>query len=237
MKITQQIYCLLFGVLISSLTYANIMVYPMSLTINDVNLDKNQFKVYSKSDKVQHLNIYVKQVLNPATAQEKEAPIFILNETAIIASPQKIILPPGAEHTIRLRALSSPSKESLYRVYVEPVATNSDEDQLITKERASEGINLTRVVLVYSKPQIPEVKLSVDTQNGLIQNKGNIHIWIKDITACISTECSTCKKIIIERSVFPGLSLQIPEAIIKMKSIVIDYRTQDSDLISQHWYF
>lgn len=133
MKISKQICCLLFLVLFSGMASANVMVYPMSLTMNDVNLSKNQFKVYSKSDRVQYLNIYVKEVLNPATAQEKEVPVSILSGSGIIASPQKIILPPGGEHTVRLRSLSSPNKELLYRVYVETVAANTDEDHVVTE--------------------------------------------------------------------------------------------------------
>jgi P pilus assembly chaperone PapD len=237
MKLTKQIYCLLFCVFFSGLASANVMVYPMSLTMNDVNLSKNQFKVYSKSDKVQYLNIYVNQVLNPATPQEKEEPVSILSGTGIIASPQKIILPPGGEHTVRLRTLSSPSKELLYRVYVEPVAANSDEDQVVAEQGASVGISLTWGVLVYSKPQAPEVKLDVDIKNGMIENTGNIHAWIKDISMCSGATPETCKKTTIEKSVFPGLSLQMPKEATQLKSIVVNYQTQDSDLKSQRWDF
>ena len=237
MKLTKQIYCLLFCVFFSSLASANVMVYPMSLTMNDVNLSKNQFKVYSKSDKVQYLNIYVKQVLNPATPQEKEVPVSILSGTGIIASPQKIILPPGGEHTVRLRTLSIPSKEQLYRVYVEPVAANTDEDQVVTEEGGSVGISLTWGVLVYSKPQTSEVELGIDIKNGMIENKGNIHTWIKDISTCSGATPDTCKKTMIEKSVFPGFSLQMPKETTQVKSVVVNYQTQDSDLKSQRWDF
>ena len=237
MKLTKQIYCLIFFVFFSGLASANVMVYPMSLTMNDVNLSKNQFKVYSKSDKVQYLNIYTKQVLNPATPQEKEVPVSILSGTGIIASPQKIILPPGGEHAVRLRTLSSPSKEQLYRVYVEPVAADSDEDQVVTKEGGSVGISLTWGVLVYSKPQTPEVELSIDIKNKIIENKGNIHTWIKDISMCSGTTPDTCKKIMIGKSVFPGFSLQMPKETAHVKSVVVNYQTQDSDLKSKRWDF
>ncbi|KRP53468.1 molecular chaperone [Pseudomonas poae] len=237
MKLVNRIYCLLFFVFFSGLANANVMVYPMSITMNDVNPSKNQFKVYSKSDKVQYLKIYVKQVLNPATPEEKEVNVSILSGNGIIASPQKIILPPGGEHTVRLRSLSSPSKELLYRVYVEPVAANSDDAQVTTEDGASVGISLTWGVLVYSKPQDPEVKLGVDIKNKIIENTGNVHVWIKDISVCSGATQSTCKKTMIEKSVFPGLSLQIPKETTGVKSIVVNYQTQDSDLKSQHWDF
>lgn len=237
MKFTKQIYCLLLFVLFSGMANANVMVYPMSLTMNDVNLSKNQFKVYSKSDKVQYLSIYVKKVLNPATAQEKEVPVSILSGSGIIASPQKIILPPGGEHTVRLRSLSSPSKELLYRVYVEPVAASTVEDQVVAQDGGSVGISLTWGVLVYSKPQTPVVKLGVDIRNGKIENKGNIHAWIKDVSMCSGVTPDTCKKIMIEKSVFPELSLDIPKEVKKIKSVVVNYKTQDSDMKSQRWDF
>lgn len=237
MKFTKKIYCLLICIVFSGLAHANVMVYPMSLTMNDINSSKNQFKIYSKSDKTQYFNIYVKQVLNPATPQEKEVPASILSGTSIIASPQKIILPPGGEHTVRLRAFSIPSQEQLYRVYVEPVAANTDEDQVVTDEGGSVGISLTWGVLVYSKPQTSKVELGIDIKNGKIENKGNIHTWIKDISMCSGATPDTCKKTMIEKSVFPGLSLQIPKETTQVKSIVINYQTQDSDLKSKHWDF
>ncbi|ELQ18971.1 periplasmic chaperone protein [Pseudomonas fluorescens BRIP34879] len=237
MKISKQICCLLFLVLFSGMASANVMVYPMSLTMNDVNLSKNQFKVYSKSDKVQYLNIYVKEVLNPATAQEKEVPVSILSGSGIIASPQKIILPPGGEHTVRLRSLSSPNKELLYRVYVEPVAANTDEDHVVTEGGGSVGISLTWGVLVYSKPKISEVKLGVDLKKGTIENTGNVHTWIKDVSMCSGLTPDTCKKTKIENSVFPGLSINMPKEFARVKSVVVNYLTQDSDLKSQRWDF
>jgi P pilus assembly chaperone PapD len=221
--------------LCSSFASANVMVYPMTLKINYENANKNQFKIFSKSDKTQYLKVYVAQVVNPATPQEHETPISIMSGTGIIASPQKIILPPGGEHTVRVRSLSTPNKEILYRVYVEPVTAEDSEYK--ENNAASVGINLTWGVLVYSPPASPISNLSVNIKNGTLENTGNIHTWVKDISLCSGSTPDTCRKTKVEKSLYPDLSMPLPSVNFEAKSIVVRYQTQESDMKSQRWSF
>lgn len=92
-------------------------------------------------------------------------------------------------------------------------------------------------MLVYSKPKISEVKLGVDLKKGTIENAGNVHTWIKDVSMCSGLTPDTCKKTKIESSVFPGLSINMPKEFARVKSVVVNYLTQDSDLKSQRWDF
>lgn len=221
--------------LLSTLVSANVMVYPMTVKINPESPSKNQFKIFSKSDKTQYLKVYVAQVIDPATPKEHETPISIMSGTGIVASPQRIILPPGGEHTVRLRSLSTPNKETAYRVYIEPVTA---EDSVDGKGGdANIDINVTWGVLVISPPKNPESNLSVDIKSGKLENKGNIHTWVKDISLCSGNTSDTCQKTKIEKSIYPDLSMSLPSTSFTIKSIVVHYRTQDSDIKSQHWSF
>ncbi|MGE1153877.1 hypothetical protein [Pseudomonas kitaguniensis] len=219
----------------STLASANVMVYPMTVKINPENANRNQFKIFSKSDKTQYLKVYVAEVVSPATPQEHEIPISIMSGKGIVASPQKIILPPGGEHAVRVRTLSTPSKEALYRVYVEPVT--SDDEDYEKNDTASVGINLTWGVLVYSPPITPVSSLDVNLKNQKLENTGNIHTWVKNVSLCSGNVPETCVKTKIEKSLYPDLSMSLPSVGFPIKSVVVEYQNQESDLKSQRWNF
>ncbi|MFB3306002.1 hypothetical protein [Pseudomonas sp. AMR01] len=221
--------------LCSTLASANVMVYPMVVKINPVNPNKNQFKIFSKSDKTQYLKVYVAEVVDPATQQEHEIPVSIMSGTGIVASPQKIILPSGGEHIVRVRTLSTPNKEVLYRVYVEPVT--AEDSKYENNDAASVGVNLTWGVLVYSPPINPLSSLNVNMKDGKLENTGNIHTWVKDILLCSDSTPQKCEKVKIEKSLYPDLSMLLPSVNFTIKSVVVQYKTQESDMKTQRWDF
>ncbi|PBK47983.1 hypothetical protein C6380_19065 [Pseudomonas syringae pv. actinidiae] len=226
----------LVGLWLSSAADASVTLYPASLKVLPAPSSKNQFKIYSKSDSVQYLNVYVTHVINPATAEEKELPVSISNKQHLSASPQTIVLPPGGEQTIHLQMTSPPRQETVYRVFVESRAR----DEKVPVDKTSDTTRSTGLrwsVLAYCPPLHPVSDIRLNLKSRLIENAGNIHAWIKDISVCSDHSEESCTKATIATTLPPESRLSIPLNGSPVNHVVVNYQTKDSAVHSRRWDF
>ena len=98
---------------------ANMVVYPMTTKIGNEQDGVTQIQIFSKTDKVQYVKTRVAKVVNPAMQDEHE--VDVSADAGLVVSPQRLVLTPGSNRTVRIISDSVPTEEIVYRVYFEPV--------------------------------------------------------------------------------------------------------------------
>jgi len=209
-KILKDKYCfaaaliaLISTSLISPIAKANMLVYPMAASIADGE-PAAELRVYSKSDRTQYVKVVAKRVISPATDEEREEASMNSGDEAIVISPAKFALPAGGSRLVRVISLGTPQNELLYRVYLEPASSPTDDDA-IGSDGVAGKVNFSIVwaplIRVLPKTPAPDFEVS----NGILTNTGNVRIGLIDAGECQSeTEESSCKWTTFERSVYPG---------------------------------
>lgn len=192
----------------------NVTVLPMIVDLLGAENAVGQFRVASQSDAVQYLEITVKKVIDPATPEEHEVAVDPIDESGLMASPRRIVLPSGASRVVRLVQLTPPAAEAVYRVYVSPVSAPY-EASLESGERekgvhSKLELSVSWGVLVYAKPvkQVPSIAL--DAQRMHLLNDGNVRVRMRRIGRCEKNLPDVCRWKKIERNVFPGQLISIP---------------------------
>ncbi|ELG86363.1 hypothetical protein A311_03767 [Escherichia coli KTE146] len=163
-------------------SWAGIQVSPMTVVLDTHNQYVSGIKVLSDSQEVQYIKVDIKKIENPGTPEQKDVDIND-ESSAIIASPQRFILPAGGRHVVRLLSNGIPSTEGVWRVYVHSVS-DDDQDMVSKNNDAKIAININWGVLVYNEPENPEPKLSFNPTTGLLKNAGNTRIFITRYGFC-----------------------------------------------------
>ncbi len=195
---------------------ANITVEPMSSVISVANDGVGQLRIASKSKAIQYLRLTVKRVEAPATPQERDVDTNPADGSGLIASPQRIVLPGGAKRVVRLAVLETPKVETLYRVFVEPVAAPADKGDAVAVQGASGVTSKVSVTLVWGalvrvEPEAPAPSLALDASHERIVNAGNVRVPIARVGRCGSAKGSDCQWFDIGTSVYPGQTMDLPK--------------------------
>ncbi|CAG9238932.1 Alpha-fimbriae chaperone protein [Burkholderia gladioli] len=200
-----------FSALLSPVS-ANMLVSPMTSSIDTKSKSASQLRVYSKSDSTQYVKVVVKRVVNPATEQEVEEDAPRSGAGGVTVSPSKFALPAGGSRLVRVIALGSPAKEELYRVHFEPVAAPADAVSESTESIDSNvdfGLVWAPLVRVLPSARLPDMMVS----GGVLKNTGNIRLAVLEAGACDSEKPEAkCDWQPIKRSVYPDQSLKLPHA-------------------------
>lgn len=182
MIIVTRFLCYILLSLCSLSVWANFTVYPIS---KDLEAESSEvIKIISKSKPPLYINVYVKKVFNPGTENEYEEVVSNWNESELIVSPKKIIVPGGGIKAVRLTQLVPPSSEELYRVYFESVQGEGDDTSGHEGKKLSTNISVNIVygALVRVMPSQKKTEMKVEKgidDNIIVNNTGNVHIGIK----------------------------------------------------------
>ncbi len=216
-------FTLLFMVCHSS--WAGIQVSPMTVSLDTHNQYVSSVKVLSDSQETQYIKVDIKKIENPGTLEQKE--VDLIDKTgAIIASPQRFILPAGGSHVVRLLSDGIPSTEGVWRVYIHSVG--GDDQDIASKGRdAKIAININWGVLVYSEPEKPQPQLSFNPATGLLTNTGNTRIFIARYGFCHATE--NCQWQHLDYAIYPNTAKRINgEGGRKGKTLLIESRKSNA---------
>lgn len=218
--------------LASPIASANMMVYPMGTSIGAGSGPAAELRVYSKSESTQYVKVIAKRVIDPATDHEREETSMSSGDDAVVISPAKFALPAGGTRLVRVISLGVPQKEALYRVYMEPVASLS-EDHSAVNDEVSGKVNFTiswaPLVRVLPKTPVPDFEVS----NGLLTNTGNVRIGLIDAGACqTDTEDSSCQWTKFERSVYPDQQFRM-DGLNSAPYVRIRYRVEGMSGVQQ----
>ena len=80
-------------------------------------------QVSNLGDKPLYLKVDLMRVENPGETPERKTPIGDITVPEMLANPAKLTLGPGQKRDINLVALKSPTRETLYRLYIVPVSS------------------------------------------------------------------------------------------------------------------
>ncbi|ORM75205.1 hypothetical protein HA48_00310 [Pantoea wallisii] len=211
---------------------ANLMVYPMSVQVTADKQTNSTLKIMSKSDTTQYIRVVLKEVINPATPEEREQDVANWQGQGIVISPVKFALPAGSTKTVRVVALNAPEQERVYRAYFEPVSGDVTGKNSAKSVQAQVALTLVWGVLIRQLPDKPHIALQRVHPRPGITNTGNVRIRLRGYSQCpphISDDKCTWKA--IPQGIYPGASMALPD-IERQKPLRIRYLTEDDKPLS-----
>lgn len=230
----------LVAIFFSATANANVTVEPMSSTISAADDGVGQLRISSKSKAVQYLKLTVKRVEAPATPQERDVETNPTDGTGLIASPQRIVLPAGARRVVRLALLETPKVETLYRVFVEPVAAPEEKDEAAAAEREGRvapkvSVTLVWGALVRAEPETPMSSIDLDAARTKIVNAGNVRVRIVSVGQCDRASDPDCRWHDIDKNVYPDQSMDISNKSLGQQFIGVRYRLEGGEVQEKFW--
>ncbi|WP_339099463.1 hypothetical protein QJR42_09220 [Yersinia enterocolitica] len=186
-------------------SWAGIQVSPMTVSLDTHNQYVGSIKVFSDSQETQYIKVDIKKIENPGTPEQKEVDLTD-KSGAIIASPQRFILPAGGSHVVRLLSDGIPSTEGVWRVYVHSVG-NDDQNIASQGSNAKIAININWGVLVYNEPEKPQPQLSFNPATGLLTNTGNTRMFITRYGFCHAAE--NCHWQRLDYAIYPNTAKRL----------------------------
>ena len=166
-------------------------------------------KVYNSGDSTAFVRVDVLEIRLDSKGVEQElVPQKLdgeaLNKNRLIATPQRMIIPPSEFQSIRLLWPGTREKERYYRVRFTPVAPDKKNDFGLTEQQLKEYKNSIKAgvdvltgygSILYVMPDNAVFNTTVMNDVGTIRitNAGNATIVIDDIRQCseINKECSS----------------------------------------------
>lgn len=210
---------------------ANMMVYPMLLKLSAEKEASATLKVTSQSDTTQYIRVSLKEVLHPATPQEKEADVANWQGQGIVISPMKFALSAGATKTVRVISLNKASDERIFRAYFEPVSAEQNESDDTRKIQGQVALTLVWGVLIR---QIPEKHIyTLQREKGAVLiNNGNVRVQLHSYSQCEDSQRDDqCSWKEVNSRIYPKEKLPL-SGITANKPLRVRYLTEDEKLQS-----
>lgn len=188
---------------------AAMTVYPMETAVGETGSAK--IRVMSQDEKIQFIRITVKKIIEPGTKNEKEIPVGIADQSALVVTPQKLALTPGGERIVRLVSLFPPVKETTWRVYFESVPEEVFEGQsdpnVPVRSSADVGVSVIWGALVHVAPANSQISLKYTPTSAFIINDGSVRVPITEIAVCAPGNNCRWKK--LKTTVYPGTEVPL----------------------------
>lgn len=198
---------------------ANLTVHPMRTA---VDADRGAtVRVYSQSTRPQFVQATVRRIVDPAGSSEHEIAAEP-DQAAFALTPARFVLAGGGNRLVRLIPLHPVARETAYRVYFEGVRP-PEADEVVQAADASSarvGVSLVWGTLVNVLPVQGEVALAV--RGDRLHNTGTLRVGILSLETC--TASARCTAHTLTRSLYPGGSLQLPEALAADATLRLRYR-------------
>lgn len=219
------------ALLFASPAHANMLVYPMQLKLSGKKEVSSTVKVTSQSDTTQYIRVSLKEVLHPATPQEKEVDVANWQGQGIILSPMKFALPAGASKTVRVISLNNVEAERIFRAYFEPVAGESNDDSPAAQIQGQVALTLIWGVLIRQVPDKPIYTLQRGKDAALVNN-GNVRVQLHSYSQCENSQRDDqCRWSTLIDRIYPKETLRLP-GITQNKPLRVRYMTENEKLQS-----
>lgn len=201
--------CILALTFTSASAWSNMIVYPIETVVGITGT--GQVKVISKSDTVQFVRIKVMQVIDAGTSKEREITSDMNDSSALIVTPQKLAVTAGGERVVRLISLTSPKKETTWRVYFEGVSeaefNDGSHNEQPQKNSAEVGVSIVWGALIHVAPAKEIASLSLNTTSRKIINTGTVRIPLQSIGVCdLGGKCNWRKE---TATIYPGTEIAL----------------------------
>lgn len=195
------LFVLLTAFLFTGVAYAGPMINIGSMYDMMMSGEKTFSKrVYNGGDTTAFVRIDILQMVVDAKGSLdtpiKQVNDGQLNKEMLVATPQRLIIPPGGFQNVRLIWPSKRDKEYYYRVRFTPVLPKSNEGFNATAEQLKEyeadqvkaGVNVLTGYgsILFVAPDTPrfDSHITQDKQTMTIKNNGNATIVLEKIQTC-----------------------------------------------------
>lgn len=220
----------------STVARANVSVVPMIIDMAGHADTISQFRVSSQSKEIQYLTMTVYRVDAPATKDERNVLVDAVAGEGLIASPQRIVLPPGASRVVRLVQFAAPDVETVYRVFVSPQrALGAQESNLHSFEKMEKpkvDISINWGVLIYARPLHGQPSMQLDASRDYLSNNGNVRVRVDRIGRCKIDPADHCQWRVVSRNVFPGQRLALPMSDASHPVVRAEYKPDNDGIVS-----
>lgn len=137
--------------------------------------------VINSEEDILYVSLNVFEVLKPGTAQEERVQHTDPQLAGLIATPNKIIVPPLGRKAVRIVNLRQDETEHIYRINVTPILPPLEDTQN----------SIVRVIVAYQllvivQPDKPVEDLQVNREGGKLQfhNVGNTNVLLSEGMQC-----------------------------------------------------
>lgn len=153
---------------------------------------RQDVKVSNTGEDVMYVQLEVFKVKNPGTENEERIKVDNPRELKLIATPNKLIIPPGGQKLIRIVNLDQDNEtERVYRINVTPILPPLQEDTSQLR------IVVAYQILTIVQPNNPDSSLEVDKNGKSItfQNNGNSNVLLSEGSQCKPGENDKCEEL------------------------------------------
>ena len=149
------------------------------------------------------INIEVLEVGNPGAHDETQIVADDPSKVGLIATPSRVILPPGNTRQVRLVNLfPADDGERIFRVNFTPVAGSADGNE---EEANAVRLMVGYQALVIVRPNKTNANIIGKRvgNNLMLTNNGNTNVYLDRIRYCDSVKPNQCEPI-VENRLYPG---------------------------------
>jgi len=177
---------------ISSSALADMFV-DRSIVIFDSNSPpREDVKVLNNGDEMIYVELEVLKIENPGTAEEERLSLKNPREMGLMATPNRLAIPPNGQKLVRLVNLNRGSdSERIYRINVKPIVPPMEED-----------VSQLRIVVAYQiltivHPKNAKAELQATRQGRVLrfQNSGNSNILLSEGQQCAPDMSEVCQEL------------------------------------------
>jgi len=157
---------------------------------------KEDIKVSNSSDENIYVQVEVLEVRKPGHPEEVRNKITDPSNMKLIATPNKLIIPPNGQKLVRIVNLENTNEEErIYRINITPIVAPLED------ETSQLRIVVAYQILTIIQPDEPASDLKVNRTGKSInfQNLGNTNVLLSDGIQCNPAETSNCKELTSKR--------------------------------------
>lgn len=150
-------------------------------------------KVTNSDKEIMYIQVDVLKVVNPGAANEERIKVTNPKELKLLATPNKLALPPGGQQLIRIVNMErgKTNEEGVYRINVTPIVAP------LAKDVSQLRIVVAYQILTIVQPSLPTSGL-VATRKGksiIFSNKGNSNVLLNEGKQCNLSSADQCESL------------------------------------------
>lgn len=200
----------LLALLLPMASHASMMLDRSILTFSPGKSPREDVTVYNPDSDPMFIKVEVLEVQNPGTDKEARVPVRAPDKVAFIATPERLVVPPGGSRLIRLVNLAGNGDgEHVYRINVTPVVAPADASgsSSTTEKSVSIKILLAYQLLVFVAPAKPVAGLEGRREGKTLhlRNAGNVNVLLYEGRQCADKEAAAqCAAVPPVARLYPG---------------------------------
>ncbi len=166
---------------------ANLQITPAVVEFSANTPSRQSIEVAASDDRsAQYIEVSISRVLNPGTQQERLITVSANDDSSLIVTPPRFVLPVNGTKAIELTSMKTPAnKDQVFQLTMtSSVISEATESTASTKK--------SQTVLVILRPEETTPQLATNRTNGqlIISNTDNTNVVLYDGMSCSpASEC------------------------------------------------